>query len=155
MGEYFNCYREPERYYLDNNLYKKCYKTCKTCNTEGNDINHNCITCYENFSSVIQINNNINCYEISNYYNDSDNENNIPSTMILSKPDKYTQLINIPSTIILSKSNKYTQLINIPSTMILTKSDKYIQLTGNKIEPGAYDDIEIIKDILNNKRNQT
>ena len=137
FGEYFNCYREPEGYYLDNNLYKKCYKTCKTCNTEGNDINHNCITCYENFSSVIQINNNINCYEISNYYNDSDNENNIPSTMIL------------------SKSNKYTQLINIPSTMILTKSDKYIQLTGNKIEPGAYDDIEIIKDILNNKRNQT
>ena len=24
-GEYINCYKEPEEYYLDNDIYKKCY----------------------------------------------------------------------------------------------------------------------------------
>ena len=32
LGEYINCYKEPEGYYLDNNLYKKCYNSCKTFN---------------------------------------------------------------------------------------------------------------------------
>ena len=28
LGEYLNYYKEPEGYYLDNNLYKKCYESC-------------------------------------------------------------------------------------------------------------------------------
>ena len=33
LGEYINCYNNiQEGYYLDNNLYKKCYYTCKSCN---------------------------------------------------------------------------------------------------------------------------
>ena len=49
LGEYINCYKEPEGYYLENNLYKKCYYTCKLCDKGGNDFIHHCIECGENF----------------------------------------------------------------------------------------------------------
>ena len=42
IGKYIKCYKNPEGYYLDNNLYKKCYQSCKICNTSGDNINHNC-----------------------------------------------------------------------------------------------------------------
>ena len=68
IGEYINCYNNPEGYYLDNNLYKKCYYTCKRCNTIGNNINHNCIECNDNYRFIINKNNYINCYENCTYY---------------------------------------------------------------------------------------
>ena len=43
IGNYINCYKELEGYYLDNNIYKKCYFTCKICDISGNKNNHNCI----------------------------------------------------------------------------------------------------------------
>ena len=60
LGEYINCYNgEQEGYYLDNNLYKKCYETCKKCNIGGSLINHNCIECNENFPFIITKNGSI------------------------------------------------------------------------------------------------
>ena len=34
IGEYINCYKNPDGYYLDMNdsLYKKCYSSCATNN---------------------------------------------------------------------------------------------------------------------------
>ena len=58
IGEYINCYKEqPKGYYLDksNSLYKKCYYSCETCEIEGNNITHNCLTCQYNFSVHINI----------------------------------------------------------------------------------------------------
>ena len=41
-----NCYKNINGYYLDNNkIFKPCYSTCLTCEKEGNETNHNCITC--------------------------------------------------------------------------------------------------------------
>ena len=39
IGEYINCYKEPEGYYLDKNysLFKKCYYRCETCEIKGDD----------------------------------------------------------------------------------------------------------------------
>jgi len=76
IGEYINCYNNPEGYYLDNNLYKKCYYTCKRCNITGNNINHNCIECNDNYTFIINKNNYINCYENCTYYYYFDNEYN-------------------------------------------------------------------------------
>ena len=44
IQNYFNCYKEPKGYYLDENdsLYKKCYDTCETCIIKGNNMTHNC-----------------------------------------------------------------------------------------------------------------
>ena len=49
---YFNCYKEPEGYYLDTNdsFYKECYSTCKTCDGEGDEFNNKCIDCRKEYS---------------------------------------------------------------------------------------------------------
>ena len=57
LGKYIKCYKEPEGYYLDINLYKRCYYTCKTCNIQGNYLNHNCIKCNANYPFIIRNNN--------------------------------------------------------------------------------------------------
>ena len=40
-----------EKFYFDseNNYFKPCYETCKTCNREGNETDHNCLTCNTNY----------------------------------------------------------------------------------------------------------
>ena len=68
LGEYINCYNNPEGYYFDKNFYKECYKSCKTCNNEGNEENHNCITCHKNYPYVIKTNDKLNCYSSCKYY---------------------------------------------------------------------------------------
>ena len=87
------CYNEPEGYYLDNNLYKKCYETCKKCTTKGNETVHNCMVCNENFFHAINRNNIKNCYEKCDNYYYFDNENNFHCTLDLSCPDSYPKLI--------------------------------------------------------------
>ena len=59
----------PEGYYLDLNegKYKKCYENCNICNIGGNETNHNCLTCKENYTfynSLIKSN----CYPKCQYY---------------------------------------------------------------------------------------
>ena len=93
IGEYINCYRESEGYYLDIDLYKKCYYTCKTCNREGNNLIHNCSKCNQNFPFGMKKNNYLNCYENCSYYYYIDNENNFICTLNLSCPKEYPKLI--------------------------------------------------------------
>ena len=83
----------PDGYYLDNDLYKKCYLTCNKCNIGGNKLNHNCLECKDNF--IFRKNNlNItNCYEKydNNYYFDKFNE--YKCTKDDKCPDEYNKLI--------------------------------------------------------------
>ena len=53
-----NCVKKNtvvDYYYLDpdpqNQIceYERCYETCKSCTGKGNILNHNCITCKENY----------------------------------------------------------------------------------------------------------
>ena len=68
-GSNFKCYKDPERYYLDNNIYRKCYQSCFSCNIGGNKTFHNCSECDVNLSFEYLRNDYINCYEnCSNYY---------------------------------------------------------------------------------------
>ena len=92
IGEFINCYYEPEGYYLEKNKYKKCYHTCRTCNSEGNNLIHNCIECNDNFSFHIKINDYFNCYENCNNYFYFDNEKKFHCTLNLSCPEKYPKL---------------------------------------------------------------
>ena len=41
----------PEGFFLDNtdNIYKKCFETCKVCNQVGNEDNNNCDQCIDNY----------------------------------------------------------------------------------------------------------
>ena len=46
--------RVPENYYLDinDNIYKRCYETCKNCNQYGDANNNNCNECMSNFRFI-------------------------------------------------------------------------------------------------------
>ena len=46
---FINCYKDPEGYYLDSNIYKQCFTTCKKCNGYGDSTNNNCIECIKSF----------------------------------------------------------------------------------------------------------
>ena len=89
LGEYINCYKEPEGYYLDNNLYKKCYNSCKTCNISKNNQFHNCIECYDNYIFKIKNNNYFNCYENCTYYHYFDDDYNYHCTLNSFCPSEY------------------------------------------------------------------
>ena len=95
IGEYINCYKEPEGYYLDNNLYRKCYYTCKTCNISGNNITHNCIECNEDNPTEIKINNYSNCYQKCNFYYYFDLYENYHCTINNICPEEYPILVQM------------------------------------------------------------
>ena len=77
---------------MDNNLYKQCYFTCKTCNIPGNNAIHNCIKCNDNYPIGIKNDNSLNCYENCSYYYYVDNENNFHCTQDSSCPKEYSKL---------------------------------------------------------------
>ena len=64
--EFMDCYSiAPEGYFIDNgdNLIKKCYKTCKNCDSLGNNRDHQCSECNDDSTK-----NDTNCYKICDYY---------------------------------------------------------------------------------------
>ena len=71
---FIDCYQNPTGYYLDINIYKQCYSTCKNCDGEGNESNNNCNECKENH---IFDSNKKNCYAkcTTNYYYFDENWN--------------------------------------------------------------------------------
>ena len=62
----------PEGFFLDmnDNIFKKCYETCKYCYSEGNEANNNnCIECITNYTLLNESTNYNNCYiRCSHYY---------------------------------------------------------------------------------------
>ena len=92
IGEYISCYNNPEGYYLDNNLFKQCYYTCKTCNITGNNLNHNCIECNDNYPIKFNTSQYFNCYENCSYYHYFDEENNYHCTLDSFCPKDYPVL---------------------------------------------------------------
>ena len=93
IGKYIvNCYKDLEGYYLDNDIYKQCYHTCKTCNIAGNNTFHNCLECNDIYPFGIQNGNYLNCSENCSYYYYSDKQNNYFCTNNLSCPKEYPKL---------------------------------------------------------------
>ena len=92
-GQSFKCYKEPDGYYLDNDIYKECYQSCKECSIRGNKTYHNCSECKVNLSFEVKRNEYINCYEnCSNYYY-FDGGDNFHCTFNKSCPDNYPYLL--------------------------------------------------------------
>ena len=70
----------PEGYFLEdpeNKILGLCYQSCKTCNIKGDEINHQCTSCKEDYAFM---------YKSSNCYNDCPNnselDENNPETKI-------------------------------------------------------------------------
>ena len=58
------CYKDPEGYYLDNDIYKPCYPSCKKCSELGDVNDHKCIECISDYG----IQENKNCYKNCPFY---------------------------------------------------------------------------------------
>ena len=137
FGEYINCYssNELEGYYLENNLFKECYHTCKICNKGGNKLIHNCIECNGNYSFGIIKDNYLNCYEKCVYYHYSDNDNSFICTLNSSCPKEYPILIT-------------SQLECIKNNMIEVIKDM-LNNAINETEKTKEEEIEFYDNILN------
>ena len=71
-NRFIKCEKDPEGYYLSENLYKKCNEKCKTCTGAGDD---KCIECNTNYEFKNDFQNDTKCYEkcTYNYYYDQNN----------------------------------------------------------------------------------
>ena len=75
---FYNCYKSLEGYYLDNeySAYKLCYKSCKTCDKPGDDIENNCLECKYDYRFEIHYDKYKNCFDnCRNYHYFNENEN--------------------------------------------------------------------------------
>ena len=93
IGGYIKCYKDPKGYFLEENIYKKCYHTCDLCAKKGNYTFHNCLKCNFNYTFEIMINNYTNCYVNCSYYYYFDSNNNYICTINNSCPEEYNKLI--------------------------------------------------------------
>ena len=95
---FFNCYQNPEGYYLDkdefdNPIYKLCNKKCQTCIMKGNALEHNCITCKDKYPfGIINDNNQINCYINCSCFYYFDEDKNYQCTKDYFCPKEFSKL---------------------------------------------------------------
>jgi surface protein len=85
----------PENYYYDSidQLYKKCFYTCKKCNGHGKKIYHNCLECKNNFTFLNDSKYSTNCYKKCEYYFYFDEYNIYRCTENYECPKGYNKLI--------------------------------------------------------------
>ena len=86
---------EPVGYYLDHdNIYQKCFYSCKTCYGGGNEINNNCTECNPNFRFLEDFENDTNCYPLceNDYY--FDESRRYHCVEVISKNELSTSIIN-------------------------------------------------------------
>ena len=143
LGEYFNCYKEINGYYLDriNLIFKKCYYTCESCDIKGDIINHNCLKCNEEYSFEINKNNFKNCYKNCSYYHYFDKEGNHYCTLNLSCPNDYPILLKEKFECINTRYE--STYYNNEENQQLSELIKYSK-TENKMETEINKEISII-----------
>jgi hypothetical protein len=92
-----DCFRSPNGFYLDNDLfYKPCYTSCASCDKNGNEDRHNCTECKQGNKYKLELNGYLNCYsECQNYYYIEENisGNKYKCTSDLECPNNYKKLI--------------------------------------------------------------
>ena len=76
---FYNCYKSPEGFYLDEESlsYKSCFKSCKNCNKSGNEIENNCLECKFEYRFEIHFGQYKNCYYNCSYFYYFEENNNI------------------------------------------------------------------------------
>ena len=88
-NSFIKCYKEPEGYYLDNDIYKPCYSSCKNCSGFGTESYNNCTECKSGYI----LENIENCYEICPFYYYFDSSNKYQCTDQYNCPNEYNKLI--------------------------------------------------------------
>ena len=58
-----SCALDPPTYYLSDNVYKKCYHTCQTCDSAGTESDNKCLSCIEGVTNIIPMGSYYNCIQ--------------------------------------------------------------------------------------------
>ena len=95
---FIDCFKSPKGFYLDSSdlPYKHCYNSCESCNIAGNEGNHNCIECSDQYKYELKLNDYFNCYsKCPHYFYIEENEDNIKykCTSISECPYEYYKLV--------------------------------------------------------------
>ena len=120
LGEYINCYNQlPEWYYLDTifSLYRKCFDSCETCESKGDNNSHKCLKCKNNFRFIIEKDNSFSCYENCIHYYYIDNNNISHCSLESSCPQEYPHLIIEKNECVYIEFT--THIMNQPTTQII------------------------------------
>ena len=112
---WINCYNEPENYFLLNDIYKPCFSSCKYCQKEGNYERQFCLSCNDNNSFALIMDESIdsiyNCYPNCTYYYYFDENKKYQCTKENKCPEDYDKLIDGDRRCVKScsetKKNKY------------------------------------------------
>ena len=68
-GSYIDCYKDPEKYYLNGKIFEPCYESCQTCYKKKENNFHNCKMCDSDYNYIIEYSDfNFNCYKNCNYF---------------------------------------------------------------------------------------
>jgi proprotein convertase subtilisin/kexin type 5 len=65
---FIKCYKNPEKYFLDNEKYYPCYETCLSCDELGDETNNKCTSCLPTHLKKHDFEDDDNCYEICVHY---------------------------------------------------------------------------------------
>ena len=93
IDSYINCYKNPEGYYLKNQVYEQCYPTCKYCSELGNEADNKCTECKSTHEIKNDFDDDKNCYEKCNYKYYYDSDNKYQCTTEDKCPDNYNKLV--------------------------------------------------------------
>ena len=159
-NNYINCYQnlEEEGYYLNNNTYKSCYYTCKSCNKTGNEENNQCLTCKYNYT-FYEFENKFNCYKICEHYYYFDQYNNFNCTLNNTCPQGF-KLIKEKNKCIDNCTNDNTYkiefnnscYISLPNTDNIDKEFNLLNFFYNKTI--SNNNPELIDEKISNIKNQ-
>ena len=132
-------------------MYKPCYKTCKSCIKEGNEIFHNCVECNYNFGDYMQVSNYFNCFNLSlqTYTTDM-----ISNTEYFSENLNFTEEYEYKNiNIIEYKNNDISNKSNSILENILKNKNITSVLLGKDIESKFNDILVTLSTIKNQKSN--
>jgi len=131
----------------------ECYSSCKACEIEGNESNHNCLECKDNYKFELYITNYKNCYNnCSNYYMYEYNNicyNKCPENTISSKYYQCEEIINI----INSTENNKSKFVENIKNELLNKINIIDIDKGNDISLTNDDLLITFSSTLNKKNN--
>ena len=151
------CYNYTiQGYYLDtyDKVYQKCFKSCKVCNGQGNEINNKCIECNSNFTFLNNTKYSSNCYEKCDYYYYFDESNIYHCCEVC--PKNYSKLIRDKNKCIDKCENDdiYKYEYNnfcysyCPNNTIVNKNSYICQVKKN------HQDIVLYSTIISNSKNK-
>ena len=127
---FIQCYKEPEGYYLDNDIYKPCYLYCNKCLGFGDENSNNCIECKSGYIFESEGN----CYEICPFYYYFDSSNKYHCTDDYICPIEQNKLIKEKNKCINNCKNdgiyqyeyNNTCYISCPERTIKSKNNKFL-----------------------------